>query len=132
MKQLDSFDFFGKDAEFDHAGIAVKSIDDVLRNVQKTKDPIQKVSVAMIRINNFKVELVEPISDHSPVTKILGKGQSIYHLCFRVQNINIAIEIARKNGFHCIAKPTPAEAFNNKRIAWLFNKFYGLIELLEK
>jgi len=132
MKQFDNINLLGEDAEFDHVGIAVNSINDTLKNVQKVVDPLQNVGVALININHFKIELVEPLNKSSPVTKILEKGQSIYHICFKVQNIQVAIELARKNGFHCIAKPAPAKAFKDKRIAWLFSRTYGLIELLEK
>lgn len=129
---MDNLNFFGKDAEFEHIGIVVKSINDTLKNVKKISDPIQKVSVAMVNINNFKVELVEPLCESSPVTNILKKGQTIYHICFKVDNIKIAIDTARKSGFHCIAAPIQAVAFKNKKIAWLFSNTYGLVELLEK
>jgi methylmalonyl-CoA/ethylmalonyl-CoA epimerase len=123
--------YFGENAEFEHAGIAVKSIKDAVKEADITEDPIQKVKVAFISINGFRIELIEPIADKSPVTKFLEKGQSLYHICFRVPDIRIAIDTARKNGFHCIAKPVPAKAFNEKNIAWVFSKVYGLFELVE-
>jgi methylmalonyl-CoA/ethylmalonyl-CoA epimerase len=123
--------FFGEDAEFEHAGIAVRSINDSVDGTEKTEDPIQRVNVAFMYLNNFKIELIEPITEKSPVTKILDKGQSLYHLCFRVPDINKAIETARKHGFHCIARPVPAKAFNDNKVAWVFSKVYGLFELIE-
>ena len=127
-----SINFFGEDAEFEHAGIAVRSINDSVKGVEKTEDPIQRVNVAFIHINNFKIELIEPISEKSPVTKTLEKGQSLYHLCFRVPNMKRALETARKHGFHCIARPVPAKAFDDSNVAWVFSKVYGLFELIEK
>jgi len=62
---------------------------------------------------------------------MLKKQQSLYHLCFEVKTIEKAIEMARKHGFHCIAAPVPAKAFGSRRIAWLFSRDYGLVELLE-
>ncbi len=123
--------FFGEHAEFEHAGIAVRSISDAVKGVEKTEDPIQRVNVAFIYINNFKIELIEPLTEKSPVTKTLDKGQSLYHLCFRVPDINKALETARKHGFHCIARPVPAKAFNDNKVAWVFSKVYGLFELVE-
>jgi methylmalonyl-CoA/ethylmalonyl-CoA epimerase len=125
-------DFFGEDAEFEHAGIAVRSISDAVKGVEKTEDPIQRVNVAFIYINNFKIELIEPITEKSPITKILDKGQSLYHICFRVPDMKKAIETARKHGFHCIARPVPAKAFNDNKVAWVFSKVYGLFELIEE
>ena len=123
--------FFGDGAEFEHAGIAVRSISDAAKDAEKTEDPIQRVNVAFIYINNFKIELIEPITEKSPVTKILNKGQSLYHLCFKVPDIRKALETARKHGFHCIARPVPAKAFNDKKVAWVFSKVYGLFEFIE-
>jgi len=123
--------FFGEQAEFDHAGIAVRSITDAVKGVEKTEDPIQKVRVAFININNFRIELIEPITEKSPITNLLDKGQSLYHLCFRVPDIKEALETARKHGFHCIARTVPAKAFNDNKVAWVFSKIYGLFEIIE-
>ena len=82
-------------------------------------------------MNGLNVELVEPLSESSPITKMLEKGQGIYHVCFRVDDIEGAIAQARKKDFHCIVRPVPAKAFEGKRIAWLFNRDLGLVELLE-
>ena len=123
--------FFGENAEFEHAGIAVRSISDAVKGVEITEDPIQRVNVAFINVNNFRIELIEPITEKSPVTKTLDKGQSLYHLCFRVPDLKKALDSARKHGFHCIARPVPAKAFNDNKVAWLFSKVYGLFELIE-
>ena len=130
--KLNNLNFFGKDARFHHVGIAVKSIDEILGKGRKIADSIQKVSVALVSLNNFTIEFVEPLNESSPVTKILEKKQSIYHICFEVKNLQTAIETAKKNGFFCFTKPVPAKAFNGKKIIWLFSGIYGLIELLEK
>ena len=123
---------FGEDAEFDHAGIAVRSIDGVASGLEIIEDPLQKVLVAFIDLNGLKVELICPAGENSPVSEILAKGQHLYHLCYRVQNMNNSLKIARDHGLHCIAKPVPAMAFGNKRIAWVFSPALGLFELLEK
>jgi len=126
-----NLNFFGDDAAFDHVGIAVSSVNDFLKN-ERITDPIQNVNIILLSINGFGVELVEPVNESSPVMGVLRRQQSLYHVCFRVQDIELAIEAARKHGFHCIARPVCAVAFNNKRIAWVFSRTYGLFELLEK
>jgi methylmalonyl-CoA/ethylmalonyl-CoA epimerase len=123
--------FFGEHAEFDHAGIAVRSINDAAKGLEITEDPVQRVNVAFMNINNFRVELIEPLTEKSPIANILNKGQSLYHLCFKVPDMKKALESARKHGFHCIARPVPAKAFNDNKIAWVFSKVYGLFELIE-
>ena len=128
---MNESNFFGNNSQFDHVGIAVKTMAGIVNDSDKILDPIQKVRVAFININGFKIELIEPIDETSPVNNILKKQLSLYHLCFRVRDILNAMEIARRNGFHCISKPVAAIAFDNNKIVWLYSKTYGLIELVE-
>jgi methylmalonyl-CoA/ethylmalonyl-CoA epimerase len=124
----------GNDAVFDHVGLAVHSIEAALgtgREVDIFSDDIQKVSVAFIQMNGVSVELIEPLGEKTPVALSLKKGQQLVHLCFRVPDIEAAIQKGRENGFHCIARPAPAVAFNDRKIAWLFSRTYGLVEILE-
>ena len=123
--------YFGEGAKFHHVGFAVRSIDAVLENARKTVDPVQKVTVTLFGINGLMVELVEPGDSSSPVSNMLEKGQNIYHMCMSVPDIENSIRTARQLGFHCIAQPVPAAAFEDRKIAWLFSPVYGLIELLE-
>jgi methylmalonyl-CoA/ethylmalonyl-CoA epimerase len=128
------FNPFGDDAVFDHVGLAVPSIAATLGpggEADIFSDDIQKVSVAFIQMNGLSVELIEPLGEKTPVALSLKKGQQLVHLCFRVPDIEAAIQKGRENGFHCIARPVPAVAFNNRKIAWLFSRIYGLIEILE-
>jgi methylmalonyl-CoA/ethylmalonyl-CoA epimerase len=132
MKEIKiNYNYFGSNAKLEHIGIAVKSIKKIDPDILSIVDNIQKVKVAFVTMDGAEIELVEPLGDDSPVAGILEKGQSFYHLCFSVKNIDEAIVTARKNGFHCIARPVEAAAFNKRRIAWLFNKNFGLFELLE-
>ena len=111
----------------------MESIKDVYGDdLEIVSDDIQNVSVAFIKMAGITVELIEPLNENSPINSSLKKGQRLMHLCFQVPDIGDAIKKGRENGFHCIAKPVPAKAFKNKRIAWLFSKTYGLVELLEK
>jgi len=123
--------FFGEHAKFHHIGIAVKSIKDVSPSSEMITDFGQNVSVALVTVNGVKIELIEPCGDKSPITESLNKGVKLLHICYTVSDIEIAIKECRKHGFHCIARPVPAAAFNNEKIAWVYSKKYGLIELLE-
>ena len=126
------YNFFGDDARFEHIAIAVRSIDDFPGNLQKITDPVNKVNVAFANINGVKTELVEPLDDTSPVIEVLERRQALYHVCYSVTNIQNAIEIARKHGFHAITKAVPAIAFEKRNIIWLFSNTLGLVELVER
>jgi hypothetical protein len=124
--------FFGEDAEFEHVGIAVKSIRNEFHDAKIIEDTEHKVNVAFIHIHNIKIELVEPLSEKSPVNNILLKGQSLYHMSFKVPDLQKAVKRARDYGFHCISRTLPGKAYNNTKVTWVFSKVYGLFELIEK
>jgi methylmalonyl-CoA/ethylmalonyl-CoA epimerase len=124
--------FLGEDAAFDHVGLAVASIREAAGSeIETFTDPIQRVTVGFVNLSGARIEMVEPACPESPVAAALEREQRLLHLCFRVRDLEHAIDSARRNGFHCIGRPAPAVAFENRRIAWLFSRTYGLIELLE-
>ena len=122
----------GPDASFDHVGVAVRSIRDVVGDeVTIIADPKQRVSVAFVDMGGVRLEFIEPLTDRSPIDASLAKGQTLVHLCFRVPDLERALVSARTRGLHQIARPVPAVAFAGRRIAWLFSPVLGLIELVE-
>ena len=129
---MQHIDFFGQDAEFDHVGVAVASLDKAMPGLEQTLDPHQQVRVAFVQLHGVCVELVEPAGDQSPVAGLVRKGQHLYHVCYRVSDLEAAMRQARQHGLHCIAQPAPAPAFQDRRIAWVYSRAFGLFELLEK
>ena len=123
--------FFGKNAKFSHVGIAVKSIKAINLNGKKIIDKTQNVSVAFAKLNGLQIELIEPLNDRSPINRNLEKGCRLVHLCYEVPDMDEALSECRKYGFHSIAKSLPAEAFDQRKISWVYSKHFGLFELLE-
>lgn len=127
-----------------HYGFATKLIEESLAYFEmlgytaqsdKIIDSIQ--GVQLLFINNgydHLIELVAPIDPRieSPVSRIIKKnGSSIYHICYEVENIESSIQKLEEELFITILPPTPAIAFGNRKISFLYNKNVGLIELLE-
>lgn len=124
---------FGSSTAFHHVGLAVRSIADVAgTGVEIVRDDTQKVSVAFVDMAGVRVELIEPAAEKSPVTLSLQKGQQLVHLCFEVDDMDQALATAKGDGFHRLGRPVQARAFGNRRIAWVFSRTYGLLELLER
>lgn len=133
-----------KKLQFHHIGIATDDIEKsislyevlgyVSQGLRTVIDPIQKVELAfMFRENHPLIELVSPLDDNSPVRSILNKMRTTpYHTCYEIPVIEESIKDLKKERFVLVQKPTPAIAFNNRKIAFLFHKSFGLIELLEK
>lgn len=127
-----------------HYGLATKSIDESIKlfllmgyslTSDKIIDNIQKVEIVFLKKDaDHFIELIAPLKDiNGPITQILNKiGSSVYHICYEVNNINDSIIEYRNAGFSIIMKPTPAIAFNNKKISFLYSSFIGLVELVEK
>lgn len=128
---ITSIDIFGDSAEIDHVGLAAQSIGAISPRGDKVVDPLQGVSVSFVDLHGITIELVEPIGEDSPVSNMMKRGCKLLHICFRVQDLDNAIQHARKRGVHVIAKPVPAIAFQNRKIAWLYSSTWGLLELVE-
>ena len=124
--------FFGKEATFHHIGLAVRSIQEVCPACKPFAEQTQKVSLAFVDLNGVRIELLEPLGDSSPIAKNLREGVKLLHLCYEVADLEEAIEECRAAGFHRLTRPVPAPIFENRRIAWVFSKQYGLFELLER
>jgi methylmalonyl-CoA/ethylmalonyl-CoA epimerase len=133
MENIVKANWFGADATFHHVGMAVPTIKPVGKEMPRVfDDPIQGVSVAFFDNAGCCIELIAPLRENSPVTAALKKGQKLVHLCFEVASMDAAIKTGATNGFRCVAKPVPAVAFQQRRIAWVFSSEYGLVELLER
>ena len=123
--------FFGSGARFHHVGLVTE---DAVRSgapdLELITDPVQRVRVGFVSMENCCVELIEPLGEDSPVVNSLKKGIKYLHLCFEVADIDEALRSAVGHGFKIIHNPTPATAFSDREIAWLWHQVWGVIELL--
>jgi methylmalonyl-CoA/ethylmalonyl-CoA epimerase len=96
-------------------------------------DPIQHVRVCFLEKEGAPLlELLEPLDEQSPVARTLkAVGVSPYHTCYEVQDLEAAITELRRDRFLVVNGPVPACAMGNRRIAFMFKKDNGLLELVE-
>ena len=88
--------------KINHLGIATKRIDEALtfwkdalglENVHTEVVEDQKVRVAMLPIGESRIELLEPTSPDSPISKFLEKrGGGIHHIAVEVDDITACLE----------------------------------------
>ncbi|MBI5629287.1 MAG: VOC family protein [Elusimicrobia bacterium] len=97
------------------------------------EDPLQKVRVAFITLaSGERVELVEPMDESSPVSRILkARRGGFYHLCYEARGLEPEIKRFEEKGCRLISGPTPAVAFEGRRIAFLYTPQNDVIELVE-
>jgi methylmalonyl-CoA epimerase len=90
-----------------HTGIAVKDIEaesKVYQNMlgfeKETNillEPPQKVYVQFLILNNYRIELLQPVDDTSPITNFMKKGGIINHLCYESNDIEKTVLYFRNN-----------------------------------
>lgn len=98
-------------------------------------DPLQRVRVTFLSpadSRNPVFELVEPASEVSPVSNFLKKRGGLHHVCYEIDDLESGLREARRAGVVIVAPPTPAVAFDGRRIAWVCSKSRLLVELLER
>jgi methylmalonyl-CoA epimerase len=98
--------------KIDHLGIATKGIAEALKfwedalgleNVHTETVEEQKVRVAMLPIGESRVELLEPTSDDSPISKFLEKrGGGIHHIAIEVDDIVASLAKLKSEGARLI------------------------------
>ena len=97
-------------------------------------DPIQKVKLVFAsRSGEPMIEMICDLDATGPTGKIIAKsGNGFYHVCYEINDMEESIEKFRNRGFLLRHKPVVAAAFHGRKIAWMYNRFIGLVELLEK
>ncbi len=114
--------------ELDHIGIATRRIDEALRLWQdalglqvdfteEVKD--QGVRVAMLPLGETHIELLEPLSQDSPVGKFLEKrGPGIHHVAVRVTDIRASLAKLKQKGTRLIDE-TPRQGARGCLVAFV-------------
>lgn len=98
--------------KIDHLGIATSEIAQALKfwedaiglqNVHTEEVSDQKVKVAMLPLGETRIELLEPTSEDSPISKFLQKrGGGLHHIAIEVEDIKDALDRLKRQGFRLI------------------------------
>ena len=96
-------------------------------------DALQHVRVCFLDKDNApRLELLASLDAQSPVERTLDAvGVSPYHICYEVDDILSAISMLRQQRFLLVSGPVPACAMGDRKVAFLFSRDNGLIELVE-
>ena len=128
--------------KLDHIGIATRGIDqamDLWRDslglaLEHTEEIAEQgVRVGMIPLGETQVELLEPLSDDSPVGRFLEKrGPGIHHIAIRVDDIRAELAKLKKKGARLIDE-TPRTGAGGCLVAFIHPSSTGgvLLELVE-
>ena len=129
--------------KIDHIGIATNNIDEAARfyleslglQMDHTEEVAsQRVRVAMLPLGESRVELLEPTSEDSPISKFLAKrGPGIHHLAVRVDDIRRSLAELKDQGARLIDEQPRAGA-GGCLVAFIHPSSTGgvLLELVER
>ena len=128
--------------KIDHIGYAVKRIDRAIIAFQKLgyefepviDDTDRNVKLAFGSKDGYRIELVAPLDKklESPVDQYLSNAVGTpYHICYESESLDAEIEELKAQGYKVVIEPRPAVAFGGRRVVFMVNIGFGLMEIVE-
>ena len=106
--------------KIDHIAIAVNDVEESAKiyqqalgvdNVEFETVESEGVKVAILHLENTRVELMQPTNDSSPIKKFLDKkGQGLHHLALDTDNIEGEVERMEGCGIQFLGDIRPGSA----------------------
>ena len=106
--------------KIDHIAIAVDNVEESAKIYQKALGAVhvefetvesEGVKIAIIELENGRIELMQPTNDSSPIKKFLDKkGQGLHHLALDTDNIEGEVERMEGCGIQFLGKIRPGSA----------------------
>jgi len=106
--------------KIDHIAIAVNDVEASAKIYQKALgiDDVEfetveseGVKVAILPMENGRIELIQPTNDESPIKKFLDKkGQGLHHMALETDNIESDVERMEGCGVRFLGKVRPGSA----------------------
>ncbi len=97
--------------------------------------PEHGVTVVFIELPNTKIELLEPLGEHSPIAKFLERNADggMHHICYEVDDILAARDHLKAQGARVLGDGTPKIGAHGKPVLFLHPKdFNGTLVELEQ
>ena len=100
--------------KIDHIAIAVNNVESAAKEYQQALDvdsiefetiESEGVRVAIIALDNGRIELMEPTNDSSPIKKFLEKrGEGLHHVALETDSIEDEVERMQGCGIQFLGK----------------------------
>lgn len=94
----------------------------------------EQVRVAILQAQDTRIELLEPMSETSPISKFLEKrGEGVHHIAYRVDDLALEVERLQEKGIRFI-EPLIRSGSENSKISFIHPKStHGVLtELVER
>ena len=123
-----------------HVGVAVPDIEaalafyrDVLGLVPHPAESADGANIVSLTLGESEIELLSPQTTNSPIARFLERrGPGIHHICYRVPDLDRALEACRLAGYRLVDE-RPRVGAGGRRIAFIHPKATAgiLLELTE-
>ena len=124
--------------KIDHIAIAVNDVEDAAKQYQQAlgvKEVIYEsvesegVKLAILRLENGRIELMQPTRDDSPIKKFLDKkGEGLHHIALATGNIEKEYERMEGCGIQFLGKIRPGS--EGTKITFIHPKsLHGVLEI---
>ena len=100
--------------KIDHVAIAVNDLKAAaktysealnIQNIQYETVQSEGVEIAMIPLENGRIELMQPVGDASPIKKFLEKnGPGLHHIALEIENIDGEVDRMESCGLRFLGK----------------------------
>lgn len=107
-------------------------------------DPVQRVEATFVDLTGDRsvfLEILEPIDDDSPISRLAAQGGGLHHICLEVDDIRAACRDLETRGFRKITGPVDCLGFDRTfpparegrtRIAFWLPPIRLLVELVQR
>jgi methylmalonyl-CoA/ethylmalonyl-CoA epimerase len=117
------------DPRIAHVGIAVSDLDsalafyrDVLGLEPHPAETADGATIVALTLGDSEVELLTSNEAESPIGKFLVRhGPGIHHICYRVPDLDAALEACRRAGYRLVDE-VPRKGAAGRRIAFVHPK----------
>jgi len=123
-----------------HVGIAVPDLDaaaafyrDILGLVPHPVETADGAEILSFPFGESEIELLAPRDPDGPIARFLARrGTGIHHICYRVPDLDAALEACRAAGYRLV-DDAPRPGAGGRRIAFIHPKSTAgiLLELTE-
>jgi methylmalonyl-CoA epimerase len=128
-------------AQIDHLGIAVKSLEKAKAIYEKLGLSVspeetveqEQVRLAMVPVGESRLELLEATSEDSTIAKFIAKrGEGLHHVCLRVPDLPAAVSRLKKDGVRLVSEEIKTGAGGHRYVFVHPSSAAGvLLELVE-
>lgn len=128
----------------DHIGVAVKNLEESMKFYRDVlglelegveEVPEESVRVAMFRVGDTRIELLQGTSPDSAINKFIEKrGEGIHHIAFGVDDVDKVVEALRSKGVVLTYDKAKLVSKGSRKVNFIHPKSTGgvLLEVVER